>query len=106
MSIEGLPAEPAGQQDQVLTVMTVEITQADIDAGKAKNAQACAIALACRRVMPGAWVEETRIYESAYDWDCDWYPLPEKARNFVERFDAGLPVTPFTFTTELHRETA
>ena len=93
-----------------MAIVTVEVTQADIDTGEQKNCARCPVALAVMRAMPGVEVEvvpgkawilppDTPEARRWYDWEpC---PLPDKARDFVWRFDQGWVAKPFTFDLEV-----
>lgn len=87
--------------------MTIRVTRQHIADGKGISGELracnCPIALAIKDVFPYSvstvvgpnlvWVkwedERTDILKSR---------LPGAARDFIRRFDAGLPVEPFTFT--------
>jgi hypothetical protein len=82
----------------------VNVTPADIAQGISGFKENCAVALALRRTLDATEGCEGR-YVSVGDESLDAcgrsYPLPESVETFVRRFDAGMPVEPFSFTVEL-----
>ena len=75
--------------------MIVKVTRRDIKNGHLKDEKSCPIALALRRLsFKGCKVD-------GYDWSFGnaEAKLPKSARNFVEAFDNGKPVKPFSFRT-------
>ena len=77
-------------------MITIEVTQADIDCGKEGNVGECPIARAARR-LPG--FEDARVGHVTLSSDKNgvYYRLPAAAVHFVQTFDAGLTTEPFTF---------
>lgn len=76
--------------------MKIQVTQQDIDNGLPKDSRACALALALKRHDP-------RFISCLMFNACTVrgiIKLPEKASNFVSRFDCGLSVQPFEFELE------
>lgn len=83
--------------------VTVEVTAEDIERGKPRAACDCPVALAAGRVFESPHVGVFRVGD-----DLDLFVLgfgqmrpSEEMRRFVDDFDAGRPVAPFTFTVEL-----
>ena len=84
-----------------MRTVTVEVTQEDIDKGKAYDCLKCPIALALQRatgglsvwVNPGTW----RIR----DYSMRWCKFSSEEAAFIEDFDEGRLVEPFHFTVEL-----
>ena len=75
----------------------IRITESNIKNGIPQHCSRCPTALALRRQIPGvSWVVE----EDYLDLD-DEYPTPKSVRKFIEAFDHGKPVKPFSFTIEL-----
>lgn len=83
--------------------ITVKVTKTDIAKGNRNAGCACPIARALKRRLP----KSTDIYVHP-DIVCLWLrqraqtsmkiaELPFPARTFVQRFDRGQPVEPFTF---------
>ena len=76
----------------------IEVTEEDIRRGKPQSCCSCpvfraiarttgkAVEVLCKSIALGKEVEAA---------------LPEKARKFIEAFDDGRPVKPFTFTLRL-----
>lgn len=86
-------------------LLTVDVTQADIDAGTPKAKCGCPIALALDRAGHAASII---IDDQQPSVGCVnvfisglWADLPDEASCFVDRFDAGRSVQPFTFTLDL-----
>lgn len=82
--------------------LAVEVTPFDIANGRRSDNCACAVALALKR-LPGvtdAWVEFGDVTVT-FGSDQRDYALPPEATRFIEDFDNGWGVEPFTFTAEL-----
>ena len=81
--------------------MKITVTPLDIVAGARGEPCSCPIALAIRRQIPGSdplvTPEEVGIEWDDRRVDYPAYDLPQEARDFIGRFDAGLPVDPFEF---------
>lgn len=78
-------------------IITINVTQDDIDRGERESCLACPIALACKRA--GIVRPEVSSYEIIDEFRNE-YKLPMEARLFVHRFDAGgalYRVFPFSF---------
>lgn len=89
----------------------ISVSAEDIARGEREECETCPIALAIRRVVPGTNVEVHYAwvgFGDRYTWRTtpengdrmlvpQRVPLPWKAREFVDRFDAGEPVEPFEF---------
>lgn len=87
--------------------LTIEVTADDIQNGIRSDNCECAVARALKRipgVQPSAWVEFGAA-SIEYDLDGQVYDLtltfPPEATEFIQAFDCGDPVRPFTFTAEL-----
>lgn len=86
-----------------MKTITVEVTQADIDAGLRGNCAKCPVALALNRATGEEWL----VYEEYAIRNCDHLdvPLPGECQSFVERFDEpeedDVPIAPFSFTIEV-----
>ena len=88
--------------------MTIEITQEDIKQGERKEGRKCPVALAFQRAgLSEASVGYCYVYprgltaspgEMVSDKLRIAQGLPEEVRQFNHDFDAGDPVTPFSFT--------
>jgi hypothetical protein len=78
---------------------TINVTWDDIEHGRQGSSMSCPIARAVGtalndRVSVGRdRLSTMRTYKVAY--------LPPEARTFISEFDAGRPVSPFTFEIEL-----
>lgn len=78
--------------------VTFNITQRDIDRGCACDGDACPIARAVRRKLFGCWhVNPNSLARHRRNLGPDEYDLPDVARSFVQRFDAGNGVSPLKF---------
>jgi hypothetical protein len=78
--------------------MKISVTQKHIDEGNVGDCAACPIALALARAF------ETRdVYAGTYSLCVEnkCFSTPEVARNFMGDFDAGGPVSPFSFDLPL-----
>lgn len=74
--------------------MKITVTQEDIDNGERGDECRCPIALALNRIVPGGKVHS---YSAELPKGREEIPLPSAACYFVEKFDTGKPVQPFTF---------
>ena len=82
----------------------INVTQEDINNGAKKQCTMCPIALATKRVFPNSdWISVTpgfiRVCDEIFD-EGVCYSIPDKARDFMESFDGGLKVFPFSFTVD------
>ena len=79
----------------------INVTQRDIERGIRFTSYTCPIAWAARRhpELKGCLVAPDSLAFDNSGWV--WVPLPEKACGFVDSFDGGRPVQPFSFTLEL-----
>lgn len=75
-------------------MITVEVTQEDIDKGECVDPWTCAIALALNRAT-GDSSASVGPDDATID-GVDWL-LPEVARDFISKFDHREHVEPFTF---------
>ncbi len=85
----------------------IDVTQADIDAGKRNDCGKCPVALAARRALPGHFVTVTYTDMQIDGPISTCYRLPDSAERFVAHFDNDLPrdyenpfvnpVVPFSF---------
>ena len=74
--------------------LVVHVTQDDINKGVEGNSHLCPIARAVRRLgKKRVTVDGAQIQVRSR-----WYEMPYKAEKFVDRFDMGKRVKPFTFT--------
>lgn len=78
-------------------MIIVCITSEDIAAGRAKSITACPQALALQRATgcSQAWIGPFKI--AADGGSNGTHDTPRAAVEFIDRFDAGLPVEPHTF---------
>tara|TARA_R100000908_G_C3696055_1_gene108424 strand:- start:435 stop:704 length:270 start_codon:yes stop_codon:yes gene_type:complete len=85
--------------------MKIKVTKEDIKKGRKENIKYCPIALALKRNFKTDMVEVSQDHETdqiilqidddQYDYDqCDNY---NDMLYFVQKFDSGLMVEPFTF---------
>lgn len=83
--------------------MLIEVTQADIDGGRKEDCRACPVYLAIRRVEPRCWeVTGTTVsFFRAGTREILLAFLGREARIFIQQFDAGIPVSPFTFNLDI-----
>lgn len=90
-------------------IVLVEVALRDIRAGRRGSPSRCAIALAAERALDAVGVRRAIVLVSETDLATrsrTWIqrPLPEEARAFLRRFDAGAAVSPFTFEIDLPLE--
>jgi len=82
-------------------LLKIDVRKTNIRKGIRSTPKLCPIALAGRRVShKEVVVDGTYLSLTCGDEELS-YTLPKKARRFVDRFDAGKPVKPFTFTARL-----
>ena len=80
--------------------MKIEITQHDIDNGVKGEYQLCPIARAVKRKINGEVIvleDDISIFTTDIIRRYSYYKLPQKAKDFMQRFDDGKKVKPFTF---------
>lgn len=86
--------------------MKVSVTQDDIDHGERHCCERCPVARAIRRVigdMPVVEVERDNVTIGPLGgWT--YATLPTRATKFIDRFDVGLKVAPFTFELKYELE--
>lgn len=83
--------------------MKIQVTQDDIDKGEIENPNTCAIARAVKRETHRRHVG---IYEdNGIEIEKDHYKMPwtKTIRNFIDRFDKGEKVRPFSFELKGYR---
>lgn len=85
-----------------MTVVRVQVTQADIDNGERAEPCLCPTALAIKRVFPACdpSVDGVMI-ELRIDGKTWFTDVPESVREFVEAFDEEWPVEPFGFDLDV-----
>ena len=80
--------------------MKIEITQHDIDYGVRGEYSLCPIARAVKRKINGEVIvsgDHISIFTTDIIRKYSYYKLPQKAKDFMQRFDDGKKVKPFTF---------
>ena len=77
-----------------MTTKIIQVKQIDINSGVRKKAQYCPIARALKR--HGFKHVSNTVYYSV--------TLPKRVRTFINRFDTGRPVKPFSFKIEVRDE--
>jgi predicted RNA-binding Zn-ribbon protein involved in translation (DUF1610 family) len=79
----------------------VEVTQADIDAGEQEECESCPVALATRRAT--GWPCRVDGVTIEVFHDCRWHghDAPAEVESFVDDFDHGDVVLPFSFHLEV-----
>ena len=87
--------------------MKITVTQEDINEGSPQDPGSCPVALACIRELKLGKTDDIEVVENAVavgrstangDWVTKTYKPPVKVTKFIEAFDKGKPVKPFTFT--------
>ena len=81
--------------------MKIEVTQHDIDYGVRGEYSLCPIARAVKRKINGEVIvfgDDISIFTTVIIIRrYSYYKLPQKAKDFIKRFDEGKKVKPFTF---------
>lgn len=75
----------------------INVTQSDIDNGKKDSCVACPIALALNRIAPCRVFKQGIAIYSTFRI----VPIPQSVKMFIQKFDAGLPVQPFSFALDV-----
>lgn len=85
----------------------INVTKRDIELGTRNESESCPLARAIgRRVTASLSVGSASVQIGRGTNFCDWHNilLPEDAAQFIDRFDFGLNVKPFTFTFDIPEE--
>jgi hypothetical protein len=85
----------AGRVHKEREVMKIEVTEANIKNGEPRDCTRCAIALAVKRANHWKYAVEVngdQVVIGGRVWR-----LPEKAIEFIDRFDRGMDVSPNSF---------
>lgn len=82
-----------------MRTVTIDVTQEDIDAGSPNRCRSCPVARAVHRATGKPHIVVTRNEILLSGWGR--FPLPAIAAEFISEFDAGRPVSPFSFTLDL-----
>lgn len=85
-------------------MVTIEVTEADIQVGQRKNCFDCPIALAVRRAYPEITNPEFNIsvgVRHGFVGNARFW-MPTEAAEFIKKFDAGETVEPFSFQVETY----
>lgn len=81
-------------------VVTVSVTQEDIDYGEAGHYEKCTVALALYRATGEVWhVSGLQAHRASHN--SPNITLPSTASDFVTAFDNGELVKPFSFSMEV-----
>jgi hypothetical protein len=75
-------------------MLTVTVTQDDIDNGRRSDSRECPINKALKRAFPG---RRTSVGADYYWIDGANFNFPPEAYEFRKNFDQGNPVSPFSF---------
>ena len=75
--------------------MIINVTQENIDKGTSTCVWACPIALALRKIAKDE--EGVSVYDTHCYIDDVNYNLPPEATSFIQNFDEGINVNPFSF---------
>ena len=89
-----------------MTTYTIHVLQEDINDGKPEDCGKCPIARAALRAFPSArWVSVTGDIEVMFEQGrLQVWSMPDIALSFMDTFDHGYEVTPFTFTAQFMEE--
>jgi hypothetical protein len=82
--------------------MKISVTQKHIDSGRQQNCFLCPIAKAITEAVAGKLhiiVQPNRVEFKGMEWGGGWrtIELPNSAKEFIKKFDAGKVVEPFDF---------
>jgi hypothetical protein len=94
----------ASRRKQCKSMMKIEVTQTHILSGERSNPKCCAVAIACKDAGLDVTIDyiirngKEIIVASPIGSEC--IKLPKIVHDFVERFDEGKHVEPFTFELE------
>lgn len=81
--------------------MKITVKKEHIARGRRANSKTCAVALAIKEASPcDVYVHSATcvVYRAGNRMSS---ALPRSAKRFIERFDLGKPVKPFTFTLKI-----
>lgn len=82
--------------------VTINVTQADIEAGTRQDCKACPVALAVKRLLVGGCsVNVSRLLEFEGHGLAVETNYPDTCADFINDFDQGKPVLPCTFEAEI-----
>ncbi len=82
--------------------MKIEVTTEDIAKGVREDCHGCPIALACKRLgVRDVAVEREAVVYRNYEGEWDEASMPEVGEAFIEAFDAGRDVEPFSFELDI-----
>ena len=78
----------------------IKVLERDIRNGKARHHELCPVALATRRakIMPKRYVAVGYKWLDRYEH----WKYPDKVNTFINHFDIGVPVKPFSFIAVHH----
>lgn len=82
-----------------MKTITVEVTAEDIANGVKGKCTSCPVARALSRAAGEPW--SVAFDYATRERDCARAWLTPKCRTFIEDFDCGEPVAPFSFTIEV-----
>ncbi len=87
-------------------MVVVRVEQAHIDNGEKNDCKICPIALALVAILKDEWrvnveADTVVLLQSVEPHAFVELSLPELAVEFIEEFDRGLPVVPFTFELDI-----
>lgn len=82
--------------------MKIEVTQEDIERGTRGHCALCPVARAVKRAMrtEDVWADGVAIVLTRHGDNRLFLDTPDEAICFMEEFDAGEPVEPFSFELE------
>lgn len=82
--------------------VTIRITNEDYRKGQRRSTEACAVARAARRAIPG--ITEIFVRHSLVIWrgkDRERFVLPDRIKDVLESWDAGNTPSPQEFTVRI-----
>ena len=75
--------------------MNIQVTQEHIKQGVRRDCHYCPVALALRETLTEA--NYTGVFSTGINVDGVMHPTIESVKDFMDAFDGGLPVEPFSF---------
>lgn len=76
-------------------MIIIEVTEEDIKSGRRHSYSKCPIALAIRRAFARDYGVAVGV--GSFCVGIDVWKLSRRAQNFIQNFDEGCPVKPFSF---------
>ena len=82
-------------------MITIKVTQDDIDKGTDRCGYGCPIALAAQRALTNRHIHVGRAITTVFGYTDKRVPNPQEAQDFITLFDRGYSVEPFEFELDI-----